>query len=78
MAACIICSDWTEWCRLMLTPIKDYKTPQQIATDRRRPALPRLGKPRDIGLAVVFPASDDAQWIKGAALVVDGGYTAGV
>jgi glucose 1-dehydrogenase len=40
------------------------------------PSLPwgRLGTPEDIGKAVVFLASDDADYITGAALLVDGGF----
>jgi glucose 1-dehydrogenase len=39
------------------------------------PTLPwgRLGTPEDIGKAVVFLASDDADYITGTALAVDGG-----
>jgi glucose 1-dehydrogenase len=39
------------------------------------PALPwgRLGTPADIGRAAVFLASDDADYITGSALLVDGG-----
>ncbi len=41
------------------------------------PALPwgRLGTPADIGRAAVFLCSDDADYITGASLLVDGGYT---
>ncbi|WP_256842570.1 SDR family oxidoreductase [Ornithinimicrobium cryptoxanthini] len=37
--------------------------------------LGRLGAPEDIGAAVAFLASDDASWITGQTLVVDGGLT---
>jgi NAD(P)-dependent dehydrogenase (short-subunit alcohol dehydrogenase family) len=37
----------------------------------------RVGKPEDIAAAVTFLASDDAGWITGANLPVDGGYLAG-
>ena len=40
-------------------------------------ALPRFGKPRDVGRAAVFLASDDAEWITGASLLVDGGLITG-
>ena len=33
----------------------------------------RLGKPEDIGAAMAFFASDEARWITGQSLVVDGG-----
>mmetsp|Transcript_23527 Transcript_23527/g.47011 ORF Transcript_23527/g.47011 Transcript_23527/m.47011 type:complete len:102 (-) Transcript_23527:95-400(-) len=34
----------------------------------------RLGKSSEIGKAVVFLCSDDAEYITGSTLVVDGGY----
>jgi NAD(P)-dependent dehydrogenase (short-subunit alcohol dehydrogenase family) len=60
------------------TPIQDYLTPQQIDAVREKTAMPRLGKPEDIGRAAVFFASDDAQWVTGAALLVDGGLIASI
>ena len=35
-----------------------------------------LGEPEDIAKAAVFLASDDASWITGVPLAIDGGYTA--
>lgn len=60
------------------TPIQDYLTPEIIEEVKRRTPLRRFGTPRDIGRACVFLASDDAAWITGAALLVDGGLTAPV
>jgi NAD(P)-dependent dehydrogenase (short-subunit alcohol dehydrogenase family) len=37
--------------------------------------LQRLGRPEDVAGAVAFLASDDAAWITGHTLVVDGGIT---
>jgi glucose 1-dehydrogenase len=57
-------------------------TPMERATfgdaalDQAGPALPwgRLGTPADIGKAAVFLVSDDADYITGTALLVDGGF----
>ncbi len=38
----------------------------------------RMGTPADIGKAVVFLASDDADYMTGATLRVDGGFTLGL
>jgi 3-oxoacyl-[acyl-carrier protein] reductase len=36
-------------------------------------ALKRIGKPDDISGVVAFLASEDARWITGASIPVDGG-----
>lgn len=38
----------------------------------------RLGRPSDIAGAAVYLASEDAEWVTGTALVVDGGYLSGL
>jgi len=38
--------------------------------------LGRLGRPEDVAPAILFLASDEAGWITGASLLVDGGLTA--
>jgi NAD(P)-dependent dehydrogenase (short-subunit alcohol dehydrogenase family) len=39
--------------------------------------LGRLGEPADIANAIAFLVSDEASWITGQAIAVDGGFTAG-
>ena len=38
--------------------------------------MPRVGEPEDIARMALFLASDESSFITGAALPVDGGYTA--
>ncbi|MFM8531256.1 MAG: SDR family NAD(P)-dependent oxidoreductase [Ilumatobacteraceae bacterium] len=48
-----------------------------VLHERRRSMVPvgRIGTPRDIGTAVAFLVSDDASYVSGQTLVVDGGFT---
>ena len=39
--------------------------------------IPRAGRPEDIAAMALFLASDDAEWITGTAMVVDGGMNTG-
>jgi NAD(P)-dependent dehydrogenase (short-subunit alcohol dehydrogenase family) len=38
----------------------------------------RIGEPEDIAAAILFLATDEASYIHGHTLVVDGGMTAGI
>jgi len=40
--------------------------------------LGRMGTPRDIASGVLYLASDDAAWVSGTPLIVDGGFLAGL
>ena len=53
-------------------PQQTAHTPSQPDT---RPRLKQSGKPEDIGYAALFLASDEAGYISGQNLVVDGGLT---
>jgi 3-oxoacyl-[acyl-carrier protein] reductase len=46
-----------------------------ISAVRRAIPSPRLGSPRDIANGAVFLASDDAEYINGVLLPIDGGLT---
>jgi len=50
--------------------------PDAIAQDALELPMQRVGRPEEIARAVLFLASDDATYITGAALPVDGGNTA--
>ena len=61
-----------------ITPITEGMTEDDalIAKFTNRIALGRPGQPEDIAPAVLFLASDDAAYITGATLTVDGGTSA--
>lgn len=54
----------------------DESAEERKAVLRQRTALRRIGEPSDVAGAVSFLMSDDARFITGAVLVVDGGATA--
>jgi glucose 1-dehydrogenase len=55
-----------------------FASEEEIQQGGRHIPWGRLGIPRDIGRSVVFLASDDADYITGATLRVDGGFMAGL
>jgi NAD(P)-dependent dehydrogenase (short-subunit alcohol dehydrogenase family) len=66
------------------TPMLEQFLAQQPDPDAARAGaaglhpLGRLGAPRDVADAFVYLASDEARWLTGTALVVDGGLTSGI
>ncbi|MFB6106399.1 MAG: SDR family NAD(P)-dependent oxidoreductase [Halobacteriaceae archaeon] len=58
------------------TPMQDLNDAETRAREREKTPLDRLGRPADVAAAVAFFASDDAAWVTGAELAVDGGYLA--
>ncbi|MDP6056574.1 MAG: SDR family oxidoreductase [Dehalococcoidia bacterium] len=61
------------------TPFTDYlyTDPEQSKFRTDRVPLGRWGKPEDIAGGILFIASDDASYITGAELLMDGGVSAG-
>jgi NAD(P)-dependent dehydrogenase (short-subunit alcohol dehydrogenase family) len=62
---------------LVLTPAlkQHYATPEQIEASLAIYPMPRLCEPEDVANAVPFLASDEAAFINGTTLMVDGGAT---
>ncbi len=61
------------------TPLipEEEKTPQREAMIMARTPMKLIGEARDVAGAAVFLASNDARYITGAILPIDGGYLAG-
>jgi NAD(P)-dependent dehydrogenase (short-subunit alcohol dehydrogenase family) len=62
---------------LVLTPAlkNHYDTPEQIEASLAIYPMPRLCEPKDIANAVIFLASDQAAYVNGTTLMVEGGAT---
>jgi NAD(P)-dependent dehydrogenase (short-subunit alcohol dehydrogenase family) len=70
----VICPGFIE--TPMLNQVMDAM-PDFKADVQRETKLNRLGQPGEVAAAACFLASDDASFVTGHTLVVDGGYTAG-
>jgi glucose 1-dehydrogenase len=55
-----------------------FASEAEIQAGAQRIPWGRLGQPEDIGRAVAFLCSDEADYITGTSLKVDGGYTLGL
>lgn len=58
------------------TRMLEGSTPEQVAAFAANIPLGRLAEPEEIAATIVFLLSDEASYITGATLVVDGGMTA--
>ncbi len=58
--------------------LRDAMSPEQLAAFAATFPMGRLGRPEELARAILFLASDEASFITGAILAVDGGQTAQV
>ncbi|MEX2355730.1 MAG: SDR family oxidoreductase [Thermaerobacterales bacterium] len=56
---------------------KPLSSPDSLAYSHSRTPMPRLGKSSDVANAALFLASDEATYVTGINLMVDGGWMAG-
>ncbi|AGN01235.1 short-chain dehydrogenase/reductase SDR [Salinarchaeum sp. Harcht-Bsk1] len=58
------------------TPIQDYQDEESIQISREQTLLPELGEPEEVATVVTFLASEEASYVHGADIYVDGGWAA--
>jgi NAD(P)-dependent dehydrogenase (short-subunit alcohol dehydrogenase family) len=58
--------------------LKEYPDPEAAYREMAATqAIGRMGRPEEIAAAVLYLASDEAAFITGSALIIDGGWSAG-
>lgn len=64
---------------MVLTPMteKYFESPDDAERLRKSTPLGRVGRPEEIAAVILFLASDDASFVSGAIIPVDGAFTAG-
>jgi glucose 1-dehydrogenase len=60
----------------ILTGSPEQQNPETLAYARSRTPFPRLGRPEDVAGAALFLACEDASYVSGVNLLVDGGWMA--
>ena len=55
--------------------VREMNPPERLETMARAIPMKRLGAPEDVGHAMLFFASDEARYITGQTIIVDGGQT---
>jgi meso-butanediol dehydrogenase / (S,S)-butanediol dehydrogenase / diacetyl reductase len=65
---------------MIRTPLTEvmFKDPENVKRIRAAHAIGREGQPEEVAAAISFLLSDDASFVAGVALPVDGGSTAGI
>ena len=58
------------------TAVQDYHTDESMQREIDHTLLPEVGDPEDIGDVAVFLASDEASFVHGESIYVDGGWAA--
>ncbi|MCY0900289.1 MAG: glucose 1-dehydrogenase [Firmicutes bacterium] len=71
-----VCPGWIDTPMARRSIAKHGGLERMMPEIQRLQPLGRLGTPEEVAKAVLFLASDDASFITGTALMVDGGYTA--
>jgi cyclopentanol dehydrogenase len=61
---------------VILTPMTDSAPREQLQPLINLAPMKRAAQPEEVGWCVVFLASDEASFVTGAELIVDGGFTA--
>ncbi|KAF8856085.1 putative short chain dehydrogenase/ reductase [Acephala macrosclerotiorum] len=56
----------------------NFRDPKIIGEMKKGTPWPRLGEPQDVANMVLFLVSDEAQWVTGQNIAVDGGFTVGI
>ncbi len=74
-AALGICVNGVEPGNVSTEGLQSGRSPQSIKSMERSIPMGRLGTPRDIAGVVSFLASDDAAYVTGTTIIVDGGQT---